>query len=115
MDPVTAIGLVSGILAFIDFSTKLVRGATQIYASKSGTPEDNNTIESAAIQIHQFSADLSIPETTTSHLLGNDAKLCELADEYKLFGQHGRTKYTEAKKRNSANGLNLVELNSNFN
>lgn len=79
MDPVTAIGLVSGILSFIDFGTRIVRGANHIYESKDGTPEDNKTMESAAIQMQQFSAELSDFQTSGPNIIGNDGKLCELA------------------------------------
>jgi uncharacterized protein YukE len=41
MDPLTAIGLASNILSFIDFSAKLIKGAYKIYSSQSGTTEEN--------------------------------------------------------------------------
>jgi hypothetical protein len=36
MDPLTAIGLAGNILAFIDFGTKLVTAAYEVYESKEG-------------------------------------------------------------------------------
>ncbi|KAK2611555.1 hypothetical protein N8I77_004888 [Diaporthe amygdali] len=44
MDPVTAIGLASAILAFVDFSWSLVRGAGDVYRSPSGASQENTSI-----------------------------------------------------------------------
>jgi hypothetical protein len=40
MDPLTAIGIASNILSFIDFSAKLIAGAHDVYNSASGTTEE---------------------------------------------------------------------------
>lgn len=37
MDPVSALGLTSAILQIIDFSSKLISGAAEVYSSASGT------------------------------------------------------------------------------
>ncbi|KAJ9299002.1 hypothetical protein DTO271G3_3244 [Paecilomyces variotii] len=42
MDPLTAIGLVSNILSFIDFSGKWIKGAYDIYNSELGSTPDNS-------------------------------------------------------------------------
>lgn len=44
MDPVTAIGLASAILTFVDFSWSLVRGADEIYRSPTGTSKENASV-----------------------------------------------------------------------
>jgi hypothetical protein len=45
MDPLVAIGLVSNILSFINFSKDLLCGAGEIHGSLSGTLEENRSRE----------------------------------------------------------------------
>lgn len=45
MDPVSAIGLASSILTFVDFSWKLVQGTLEIYHSPDGTSDENARLE----------------------------------------------------------------------
>jgi hypothetical protein len=47
LDPVSAIGLASSIISFVDFSSKLIKGSYEVYKSTKGmTAEDahNNTV-----------------------------------------------------------------------
>lgn len=44
MDPVTAIGLASAVISFIEFSWGLVRGAEEVYRSPSGVTADNASL-----------------------------------------------------------------------
>lgn len=50
MDPLSALGLTSAILQIIDFSSKLISGAAEIYSSASGTTaqfeDSDRTIQS---------------------------------------------------------------------
>lgn len=41
MEALAAVGLAASILNFIDFSTKLVRGTYEVYASQAGTTDEN--------------------------------------------------------------------------
>lgn len=45
MDPISAIGLASSILTFVDFSWKLVQGTLEIYHSPDGTSDENARLE----------------------------------------------------------------------
>ncbi|CAJ2503530.1 Uu.00g109240.m01.CDS01 [Anthostomella pinea] len=60
MDPVSAIGFAAGILAFIDFSSKLMRNAHILYKSKSGTTEENAHIGNTLDDLRQVSQDLHL-------------------------------------------------------
>ncbi|KAK3313992.1 hypothetical protein B0H66DRAFT_537239 [Apodospora peruviana] len=79
MDPVTAIGLASGILSFITFSTKLVSGAIRIYESADGQLEDNRRRDVILQEMKQFGARLLAPDD--SQLVGEEKGLCVLATE----------------------------------
>lgn len=45
MDPASAIGVASSVLAFIDFSWKLIHGTVEIYRSPDGTSDENARLE----------------------------------------------------------------------
>lgn len=79
MDPVTAISLASSIVAFVDFGTKLVKGAIEIYAAPDGVLEDNRSREAVARDMKRFAARLIAPDTT--RLSGQEKALCDLATE----------------------------------
>ncbi|KXX74090.1 Vegetative incompatibility protein HET-E-1 [Madurella mycetomatis] len=86
MDPVTAVSLASSIVAFVDFGTKLVRGAIEIHASTDGVLEDNRSREAVARDMKRFAARLIAPDTTRLSgqekiLSGQEKALCDLATE----------------------------------
>lgn len=68
MDPVTAIGLASSILTFIEFSWELVTGAYEISKSTTGSTLENTHIGSVIEDLERVTEDL-IPdlEPTTKH------------------------------------------------
>lgn len=86
MDPVTAIGLVSAILSFIDFGHKLVKGAIMIHGSIDGTVDENRSSEAIVKEMKRFSSGLLPPDD--SQLAGEEKELCMLAQECRaLSGQ----------------------------
>ena len=48
MDPLTAVGLAGNIITFVDFSTKLLSRARQLYESATGATEEHDELESLA-------------------------------------------------------------------
>lgn len=40
MDPLTAIGLASNVLAFVDFASKLIAGSYEVYSSSTGSVKE---------------------------------------------------------------------------
>lgn len=48
MDPATAIGVASSVLAFLDFSIKVANGAVEIYHSVEGMTSENAHLENVA-------------------------------------------------------------------
>ncbi|KAM7218002.1 hypothetical protein V8F06_006685 [Rhypophila decipiens] len=55
MDPVTAIGLASGILSFVTFSSKLINGAIKIHNTEDGRLDDNRTLELVVEEMRRLS------------------------------------------------------------
>lgn len=86
MDPLTAIGLVSNILSFIDFGVQVVRGAREIYVSPSGLKDDNRSTEAIAREMKRFSAKL-IPPDDEAAFSGEAKQLCILARECEDLSQ----------------------------
>ena len=63
MDPLTAIGLVSNILSFIDFSARLLKGAKEVHDSQHGVLEENRNRETIMREMQRMSTRMSVPES----------------------------------------------------
>lgn len=63
MDPLSAIGLVSNIISFIDFSARLVKGAKEIHDSQHGVLEENRSRETIVQEVQRMSARLLTSES----------------------------------------------------
>ena len=73
MDPVTAVGLASSIVAFITFGTSLLKGAIKIHESLDGALDDNRSREAITYAMTRFLSRLSPPND--SMLTGEDREL----------------------------------------
>lgn len=62
MDPLTAIGLVSNILSFIDFSARLLKGAKEVHDSHHGVLEENRSRETIMREMQRMSTRMSVSE-----------------------------------------------------
>ena len=62
VDPVTVVGLASSILAFITFSTGLVKGAIKIHISLDGILEENRNREAIASEMKRLASQLLLPD-----------------------------------------------------
>ena len=58
LDPLTALGVASNILSFIDFGVKLASGAIGIYGSIEGASKDNMALEAITRDLSEMSDDL---------------------------------------------------------
>lgn len=70
MDPLTAIGLVSNILSFIDFSVRLLRGAKEVHDSQHGVLEENRSREAIMREMQRMSTRMLVsgsPEKADEH------------------------------------------------
>lgn len=85
MDPLTAIGLASSIVQFVDYGTKLIGGAREIYYSTTGTTAENATLETVVKEIQFWSVRLRTPP---SSVLSREEKgICTLAAECQQISQ----------------------------
>ncbi|KAE9365068.1 hypothetical protein N431DRAFT_549389 [Stipitochalara longipes BDJ] len=60
MDPITAIGLASSIVAFIDFSWSLLTGAKNLYESGRRRTKENARISSIVNNLNEYALELTI-------------------------------------------------------
>jgi len=67
MEPVTAIGLASAILSFVDFAQKVAIGADELYNSAAGATEDNTNIKIIIKDLDEAAADLTDLSGKTKH------------------------------------------------
>ncbi|KAI8654291.1 NACHT domain-containing protein [Fusarium sp. Ph1] len=77
MDPVSAIGLASTIITFIDLGSKLLKGAKEIRDSANDSLEKNESREVIAEAMTEFVAKLKTPEP--AQISPEQQKLCDLA------------------------------------
>ena len=59
MDPITAVSTAASILAFVDFSWKLVTGAKELYQSPSGQSAQDAQLKEIVIDLQQAADDLA--------------------------------------------------------
>ena len=83
MDPLTAIGLASSIVQFVDFSTKLIHGAREIYDSVSGETEENRSLEAVVSEMERLSSKLLSPNNPQQ--TEDERALCRLAAECNIL------------------------------
>lgn len=94
MDPLTALGLASNIVQFVDFSTNLIQNASKIYSSGSGIPDELEDIVHTTLSLQAFITKLptlSVPSSASDSdralvaLANSCQKTC--AELQKLVGQ----------------------------
>jgi hypothetical protein len=83
MDPLTAISLASSIVQFIDYSTKLIHGAKEIYGSVTGATEENHRLENVTAEMQTLSLKL-LPQQDAQQTEDEQA-LSRLAAECKIL------------------------------
>ena len=108
MDPITAIGLASAILTFVDFASKLTHGTYEIYKSAAGSMEDNVNVSVVVKDLQSIVQDLDPgPITRTKHekalkeLAAKceklSAKLLKLLEKLTLYGKRSSWKALKVK------------------
>lgn len=79
MDPATAIGVVSCILSFVTFASKIVKGGVEIYRQRSLT--EHAELEDVMDRMHFFHANLQQTTSMQQNMLDEEINLCTLAEE----------------------------------
>ncbi|KAH0536518.1 hypothetical protein FGG08_006614 [Glutinoglossum americanum] len=87
MDPLAAISLASAIVQFVNFGTRLIGGAREIYCSTTGTTVQNATLEVVITEITAWSSRLGSPDPSSVYS-EEERAICNLAAECrKLSGE----------------------------
>lgn len=81
MDPLTAVGLVSSVITFIDFGYKAVSAAKEAHASASGATTTNEHIEFLNMRMGALATDLSAAKSHPGGMSADRLRLVELADK----------------------------------
>jgi hypothetical protein len=99
MDPFAAIGLASNIISFVDYSTKIVNGAREIYDSTSGMTQENKSLESIVSEMKELSSKL-LPHTGSARS-ENEEALCRIAAECNIISDHILEHLSKTKPKDS--------------
>jgi N-terminal domain on NACHT_NTPase and P-loop NTPases len=101
MDPITCLGIASALVQFVDFGTKIISEAKELYTSVHGASAENFELESITSDLSQLSKKLSLP--TSGEQVTDDEKelrkvagsckevaneLLEALHEIKVVGAH---------------------------
>jgi hypothetical protein len=82
MDPLTALGLASNIVQFVDYTRKLISGARELYVSSSGAKRENLELESIVRNIQELAERVRHGNTEQKEMVANqDKQLLDLSDQ----------------------------------
>ena len=99
MDPLSANGLASAIVQFVDYATKLAQGTRQIYVAGTSATDANADVELCASELENLCVRLN--PTGLSSLNPDDEALCRLADRCKAISNNLSTLLRSIKAKNS--------------
>ena len=108
MDPITALGLASNILTFVDFATKIITGTYEVYKSATGTTDENAHIDTIIGDLREAADGLDsdlVGRTKHERALQELASKCEklsnellrLLEKLIVSGNHSRWKSLKVK------------------
>lgn len=80
MDPLSAIGLVSSVITFIDFGYEVISAAREVRASATGTTTANKHIEFLNTRMEAVATDLVAAKSSRGDMSADARQLTELAD-----------------------------------
>ncbi|KAJ9148903.1 hypothetical protein NKR23_g4545 [Pleurostoma richardsiae] len=80
MDPVTAFGLAGAVVQFLEFSSKLVKGAVEVYHSTSGVTAELRDLDITTNDLKALTQRLRVP-APNGHLSPGDQNLIVLKEE----------------------------------
>lgn len=81
MDPLSAIGLVSSVITFIDFGYEVMAAAKEVRASTTGTTTANKHVEFLNTRMQAVAADLAAGKSNQGSMSADTRRLTELADK----------------------------------
>ncbi|KAL1882804.1 hypothetical protein Daus18300_000442 [Diaporthe australafricana] len=81
MDPLSAIGLVSSVITFIDFGYEVISAAKEVHASATGTTKANEHTGFLNTRMKTVANDLANARTNPGAMSADKRRLIELADK----------------------------------
>lgn len=99
MDPVSAVGLASAILTFVEAGLKLIKTAHGIHTSVDGVLEENRHRENISVEVKQAATRLET--TATSGLTPEQQSLCDLTKKCKETSKELLTTLNKVKPKPS--------------
>jgi hypothetical protein len=83
MDPLSVISLTSSIVQFVDFGSKLIKGAIEIYSSATSATDENRSLEARIVELRTLSTNLE--SHTNPQQTADESALVHLATECKIL------------------------------
>lgn len=83
-DPITVIGLVSGIITFVDFGFKIVSGTRQIRDSGKGTTHELVELDSIIADVPRSTSTVKT-QSNGRKQSADDLRLCQMANECEIL------------------------------
>jgi hypothetical protein len=99
MDPLSALGLASAILQVIDFSSKLISGAAEVYSSVSGTTAELEDSDRAVKSLRSLTRRLDV-RVTDGALSSEDRNLLEIKRGCEQLSRDIQTTIDSTKTKN---------------
>lgn len=88
LDPLSAIGLASSLVQFLDFAGKLLSSSYSAYKSIDGATNENRQLESVIQDVRSWSESLSnLPSPTSAHVSADERALQDLREECQRLAQ----------------------------
>lgn len=81
MDPLSAIGLISSVITFIDFGYEIVSASEEVRASTTGTTKANDHIEFLNTRMKSVAVDLAAAKLHAGYLTDDQTQIVEVADK----------------------------------
>lgn len=106
MESLAALSLVAAVVQFVDFSTKLIRNAKDIYQSSSGLTKENQNLEYVVGELEKLSLRLVPPVTGQQN--DDELALCRLAYECRKLSNELLKLFKELMPRDSTSKRAVV-------
>lgn len=81
MDPLSAIGLISSVITFIDFGYEVISASEEVRASATGTTKANDHVEFLNNRMKPVAVDLAAAKLHVGYLTEDQKQIVEVADK----------------------------------
>lgn len=81
MDPLSAIGLISSVITFIDFGYEIVSASEEVRASTTGTTKANDHLEFLNTRMKSVAGDLAAAKLHSGYMSVDQMRMVEVANK----------------------------------